>query len=40
MCHRKLLAGVSAVLAIALLAAWWPARRAVNLRVVEAIGYE
>ena len=28
------------VLAIALLAAWWPARRAVNLRVVEAIGYE
>jgi putative ABC transport system permease protein len=28
------------VLAIALLAAWWPARRAVNLRVIEAIGYE
>ncbi|HEX5082028.1 MAG TPA: FtsX-like permease family protein [Blastocatellia bacterium] len=28
------------VLVIALLAAWWPARRAVNLRVVEAIGYE
>jgi putative ABC transport system permease protein len=28
------------VLTIALLAAWWPARRAVNLRVVEAIGYE
>jgi putative ABC transport system permease protein len=28
------------VLAIALLAAWWPARRAVNLKVVEAIGYE
>ncbi len=25
---------------ISLLAAWWPARRAVNLRVVEAIGYE
>jgi putative ABC transport system permease protein len=28
------------VLIIALLAAWWPARRAVNLRVAEAIGYE
>jgi putative ABC transport system permease protein len=28
------------VLAIALLAAWWPARRAVNLKVIEAIGYE
>jgi putative ABC transport system permease protein len=28
------------VLVIALAAAWWPARRAVNLRVVEAIGYE
>ncbi len=28
------------VLAIALVAAWWPARRAVNLKVVEAIGYE
>ncbi len=28
------------VLAIALLAAWWPARKAVNLNVVEAIGYE
>jgi putative ABC transport system permease protein len=27
-------------LAIALAAAWWPARKAVNLRVVEAIGYE
>jgi ABC-type lipoprotein release transport system permease subunit len=25
---------------IALAAAWWPARRAVNLRVAEAIGYE
>lgn len=25
---------------IALLAAWWPARKAVNLSVVEAIGYE
>jgi putative ABC transport system permease protein len=28
------------VLAIALAAAWWPARRAVRLSVVEAIGYE
>ncbi len=27
-------------LLIALAAAWWPARKAVNLRVVEAIGYE
>jgi putative ABC transport system permease protein len=27
-------------LVIALAAAWWPARKAVNLRVVEAIGYE
>jgi putative ABC transport system permease protein len=28
------------VLVIALLSAWWPARRAVNMKVVEAIGYE
>ena len=28
------------VLAIALLAAWWPARRAVRMSVIEAIGYE
>ena len=28
------------VLLIALVAAWWPARRTMNLRVVEAIGYE
>jgi putative ABC transport system permease protein len=28
------------VIAIALAAAWWPARRAVRLRVIEAIGYE
>lgn len=28
------------VLVIALCAAWWPARKAVNLKVVEAIGYE
>lgn len=28
------------VAAIALIAAWWPARRAVNLSVIEAIGYE
>ncbi len=27
-------------LAISLSAAWWPARRAMNLKVVEAIGYE
>jgi putative ABC transport system permease protein len=28
------------VVVIALMAAWWPARRAVQLQVVEAIGYE
>ncbi len=28
------------VTVIALMAAWWPARRAVNLGVIEAIGYE
>ncbi|MEW6735125.1 MAG: FtsX-like permease family protein [Acidobacteriota bacterium] len=28
------------VLVVALVAAWWPARRAVNLNIVEAIGYE
>jgi ABC-type antimicrobial peptide transport system permease subunit len=28
------------VLATALLAEWWPTRRAVNLKVVGAIGYE
>jgi putative ABC transport system permease protein len=28
------------VIAIAAIAAWWPARRAVKLNVVEAIGYE
>jgi ABC-type transport system, involved in lipoprotein release, permease component len=37
---RVILFASPIVLAIALLAAWWPARRAVNLRVVEAIGYE
>jgi putative ABC transport system permease protein len=31
---------VPLVVGIALLAAWWPARRAVELNVVEAIGYE
>jgi ABC-type antimicrobial peptide transport system permease subunit len=25
---------------VSLFAAWWPARKAVNLNVVEAIGYE
>jgi putative ABC transport system permease protein len=34
------LAALPIALAIALAAAWWPARKAVNLRVVEAIGYE
>ncbi len=29
-----------AALLISLAAAWWPARKAVNLRVIEAIGYE
>ena len=28
------------VMLVALAAAWWPARKAVNLRVIEAIGYE
>ena len=28
------------VIAVALAAAWWPAHRAVRLRVFEAIGYE
>jgi putative ABC transport system permease protein len=37
---RIILLASPIVLVIALLAAWWPARRAVNLRVVEAIGYE
>lgn len=37
---RVILLASPIVLAISLLAAWWPARRAVNLRVVEAIGYE
>ncbi len=37
---KIILVALPIVLAIALLAAWWPARRAVNLRVVEAIGYE
>jgi putative ABC transport system permease protein len=35
-----ILTALPAVLVIALAAAWWPARRAVNLRVAEAIGYE
>jgi len=37
---KIILIALPIVLAIALLAAWWPARRVVNLRVVEAIGYE
>ncbi len=37
---KIILIALPIVLAISLLAAWWPARRAVNLRVVEAIGYE
>ncbi|MBA3767520.1 MAG: ABC transporter permease [Acidobacteria bacterium] len=31
---------IPAVLAVALAAAWWPARRAMRLRIREAIGYE
>jgi len=34
------LATLPVVLAVALLAAWWTAQRAMRLRVVEAIGYE
>lgn len=34
------LVALPVALGIALLAAWWPARKAVNLKVVEAIGYE
>ena len=37
---KTILAAFPITLAIALLAAWWPARRAVNLKVVEAIEYE
>jgi putative ABC transport system permease protein len=37
---KIILVSLPIVLAIALLAAWWPARRAVNLRVIDAIGYE
>jgi putative ABC transport system permease protein len=37
---KTILVALPITLAIALLAAWWPARRAVNLKVVEAIGYE
>jgi putative ABC transport system permease protein len=35
-----ILIAIPIVLVIALVAAWWPARRAVNISVVEAIGYE
>jgi putative ABC transport system permease protein len=35
-----ILVSLPLVLLIALAAAWWPARKAVNLRVIEAIGYE
>jgi putative ABC transport system permease protein len=34
------LLAVPATLLVALVAAWWPARRAVRMRVVEAISYE
>lgn len=34
------LLAIPLTLLISLLAAWWPARKAVNLNVVEAIGYE
>ncbi|MFN0085258.1 MAG: ABC transporter permease [Blastocatellia bacterium] len=37
---RLILISLPIVLVIALLAAWWPARRAVRMSVVEAIGYE
>ena len=35
-----ILVTVPIVLLVAITAAWWPARSAVNLKVVEAIGYE
>ena len=35
-----IVAALPLMMAIAALAAWWPARRAVELSVVEAIGYE
>jgi ABC-type antimicrobial peptide transport system permease subunit len=35
-----ILISIPIVLLIALLAAWWPARRTMNLKVVEAISYE
>lgn len=37
---KIILIALPIVLVIALLAAWWPARRAVRMSVVEAIGYE
>jgi len=35
-----ILAAFPVVAAVALLAAWTPARRAVRMQVIEAIGYE
>jgi ABC-type antimicrobial peptide transport system permease subunit len=35
-----ILATIPIVIVVAITAAWWPARGAVNLKVVEAIGYE
>lgn len=35
-----ILGALPIVVMIALAAAWWPARRAVHLRIIEAIGYE
>ncbi|MFN0121001.1 MAG: FtsX-like permease family protein [Blastocatellia bacterium] len=37
---RLVLISLPVLIIIALLAAWWPARKAVSIRVIEAIGYE
>lgn len=37
---RFILISLPIVFIVALVAAWWPARKAVNLKVIEAIGYE
>jgi ABC-type antimicrobial peptide transport system permease subunit len=37
---RLILLTLPAVVMVALLAAWMPARRAVQMQVIEAIGYE
>lgn len=37
---KLILLSLPIILVIALVAAWWPARRTMNLKVIEAIGYE